>query len=339
MKKRLVALALAMTMVFSTLTGCGSNEFDGSQIVAEVGEEKITAAVANYYTRYQQAQYETYYASYLGENMWETQAEAGVTYEENVKASIMESLHSLYVTKLHAEEYGVKLTEDEIAKIEKAAEAFGETNGAEAIEAVSGDKETVAEVLTLITLSNKMYPEMTKDVDRKVSDKEAAQKSMEYVWFTYKTTNEENTAVDMTDDEKAAQKSKAEAFAKKAKTGDFKALAEAEELEIVTKTFDATSTIPTEAVIAAADALKAGEVSDVIDGEDGCYVVKLVSELDEDATEAKKDEIIYTREEEAYNALVEKWMEETAIKVNEDVWSTIDFKKLGITIKDTTTEE
>ena len=67
MKKRLLVLALAGIMTVTTLTGCGS--FKDSDVVATVDDTEITADVANFYARYLQAQYETYYSAYIGEDM------------------------------------------------------------------------------------------------------------------------------------------------------------------------------------------------------------------------------------------------------------------------------
>ena len=67
-EKRALILALAGIMAAS-LTGCGSLKDDA--VVVKAGDEEITAGVANFYARYAQAQYETYFASYFGgDDMW-----------------------------------------------------------------------------------------------------------------------------------------------------------------------------------------------------------------------------------------------------------------------------
>ena len=67
MKKRLLILALAGMMAVTTLTGCGS--FKDSDVVVTVDDTEVTADVANFYARYLQAQYETYYSAYIGDDM------------------------------------------------------------------------------------------------------------------------------------------------------------------------------------------------------------------------------------------------------------------------------
>lgn len=339
MKKRLISLALAAAMMLTMVTGC-AKEVDGSETVAVVGGEEISLDVANFYARYQQSQYETYYASFLGEDMWATSAETGVNYEESVKADIMYALQTMYVLRQHAEEYGVVLTDAEKEEISETAKNFLESNGLDAKEAISADQETVEEILTLFTIQTKMYDAMVADVNRAVSDEEAAQKSMEYVYFAFSKTDDEGATVEFTDAEKTALKTELDAFVKEVATADdFATLAEGKGYEVLTATFDAETTVPSTTVIEAADKLGEGEVSAVIEDESGYYVVKLTSLLDRDATDIEKETIIIQREGEQYSALCAEWMEATEMEVVDSIWDTVDFEKLGVTIKDATTEE
>lgn len=338
MKKRLLALALVVAMALAAMTGC-SQELDESAIVAEVGEEKITLGVANFYARYQQSQYETYYASMLGENMWAADATTGYDYEESVKAMVMDSLQMLYVIRQHAEEYSIVLTDEEKADISEAAKDFIDGNELEAKEAISGSQEVVEEMLTLLTYQTKMFDAMVADVDREVSDEEAARKGMQYVAFNLKKTDEEGVAVDLTDEEKAALKKDAEAFAEAAKTAeDFAALAEEKGYEVVEATFDKETVAPAEALIAAADTLTEGQTTDVIEGDTAYYVAQLTTLLDREATDLNKESIIAEREQEQFNALCTEWIEGVETKVHDRVWATVNFEKVGVTIKGSTEE-
>ena len=93
MKKKILILAMAGMLAVTSLTGCGS--FKDDDVVATVGDKEITADIANFYARYTQAQYETYYAGYLGEDMWNSEATEGQTYEESVKDSVLKQLETM----------------------------------------------------------------------------------------------------------------------------------------------------------------------------------------------------------------------------------------------------
>lgn len=336
MKKRAVACILAVACVAS-LAGC--SKFDGQATLAEVGDTKITADVANFYARYQQAQFETTYGSYLGDDIWSTELSEGQTYEESFKESIMESLETMYVLDAHKDDYNVSLSDTEEEAIDTAAKEFTESNDSSAKEAVSGDEDTVKKVLELITIQKKMNDAMTADVDTEVSDDEAAQKKMQYVFFSAKTTDSDGNSTDMTDDEKSDLKKSAEEFQKKAaKAKDFAACAEEEGYTATDLTFDSDTTSPSEDLIKAADELKEGEVTEVIETDNGYYVAKLESLLDRDATDTKKESIVSERKSDQYKSLCDEWKKDADIKEHKKVWKTISFAKQGVTVK-TVTED
>ena len=111
MKKRALILALAGIMAAS-LTGCGSLKDDA--VVVKAGDEEITAGVANFYARYTQAQYETYFASYFGgDDMWTKNASDGKTYEESIKETLLDDLKNMALLEKHMKDYDVKLTKAE----------------------------------------------------------------------------------------------------------------------------------------------------------------------------------------------------------------------------------
>ncbi len=333
MKKKIVMFMLAGMLTVSSLTGCSS--FKADDVVATVGDEKITAEVANFYARYVQAQYETYYSAYLGDDMWNSEATEGKTYEESVKESVLETLEDMVLLEQHMDEYGVSLSDEEKQAVQDAVKEFSEANPLEDKEKVSGSEKAVERVMTLMAIQMKMQNAIQDGADTEVSDEEAAQKSMQYVSFPYTSTDDEGKSVDMTDEEKEETKEKAKEFAKSAKDeDDFEAYAKEQELEAQTATFDAESTMPAEDLIKAADELEEGEVTDLVETDNGCYVAKVTSLLDRDATDAKKESIVNERKQELYTETCDKWREDAKISVDNDVWDKISFKDLKVTIKE-----
>ena len=343
-KKRVTALGLAGMLAVTGLTGCGSMNND--DVVATVGESEIKLGVANFYARMQQAQYETYYAGMMGttgEELWAKETD-GKTYEQSVKSDMIKSLENIYILEQHASEYDVVLSEDEKKAIEKAAEEFDENNALEDKEAVSGYNKYVKKVLELLTIQSKMEDVMTADVDTEVSDDEAAQKAMKYVFYSY-TKDENDSTSTMSETEKTEVKKKATDFAEKLKNSDTKdidAVANEAGMEVQTATFDSESTSPNADLVKAADALTAeGDVTDAIETDSGIYVAKVTSFLDRTATDAKKQSIVEERKKDQYDDLLKKWRKKTDINLNKRVWKKVDFQKQGVTVKDTSgnTEE
>ena len=78
------------------------------------------------------------------------------------------------------------------------------------------------------------------------------------------------------------------------------------------------------------------DLIDVIEADNGYYVAKLVSLLDRDATDTKKESIVSQRKSDQYQSICKKWKKKTDIKVHKKVWNTISFADQGVTVKSTT---
>ena len=189
-----------------------------SATVATVAGDEIPAGLANFYARMTQAQYESMYSSYLGDNMWTTEASEGKTYEKLVKDGVaLKDLENMYLLEDHMDDYKISLSDDEKKAIKDAAKEFSKDNDKDDKEKVSGDTEYVERYLTLATIKQKMTDAIEAEADTNVTDDEAKQKSMQYVLFSINTTDANGVYQSLSDEEKANVKANAEAFAEGAK--------------------------------------------------------------------------------------------------------------------------
>ncbi len=332
--KKAAAITLAAVMAMTVFTGCASKAEapDPSEVVMTVGETEVKMNVANFFVRYNQSLMESLYTQYMGDNVWKTEVEKGVTYEENLKESLLEELQKFYILSNHVGDYDVKLTDDEVKAIEAAAEAFAKENkDAASNDLVSADKDTIVEYLKLYTISEKMGDAMRADVDTTVTDEQAAQKRVRYFEIAKSSQAEDGTTTTLSDDEIKDAKKEAKAFLKGAKeNGSMEAYGTEKEVETKTLAFAADSTALDEEVIKAADKLKENEFSEVIETENGIYVLQLESEFDAEATESAKPAVLTKRQEDRYTELLEKWTKDTKIKVNEEVWDKISLHGLKV---------
>lgn len=341
--KKAAVLTAAGVLAATAVTGC-SGSINTDAVVATVGDDEISLGVANFYARMTQGQYETYYASMMGttgDAMWTQEAGEDQTYEESVKDGLLENLENMYLISQHAADYEVSLTEEEEDAIAEAAAQFDEDNTDEAKEAVSGYRKDIEEFLRLATIQTKMDSKMREGVDEEVSDEEAAQKAMQYVFFSYTTTDDSGNTTELTDEEKESLKTDAQSLVDRVNAGeDISTVAEELGQTAYDLTFDSESTSPNEDLIAAVDAFDTeGQVTDVIEADDGLYVGRLTSLLDRDATDQKKETIIEERRQEQYDSLLEEWRNDTDIQVDEKVWDKVDFEDTGVTIITSETEE
>ena len=341
--KRAAVLTAVGAFAITGVTGC-SGTLDSDAVVATVGGEDITLGVANFYARMQQGMYEPYYAGIMGttaEDMWTQEYDGDSTFEQYTKEGLLETLENMYILSQHAADYDVSLTDDEKESIESAASNFSNDNTEESKEVVTGYQKNIEKFLELATIQTKMESAMKEGVDEEVSDDEAAQKSMDYVFFSYTTTDDSGNSTELTDDEKEALKTTAQDLADQVSGGeDFASAAENAGAEVQTATFDADSTSPDADLIAAADALEnEGDVTAPVETDSGVYVAQLTSLLDREATDAEKENIVEQRRQDQYDSLLEDWREDAAIDVNERVWDKVDFIDQGITLISSEDEE
>lgn len=337
MKKSVKVLGITAAMMAAlAMGGCGTKP---TETAATVYGENVSVSELGMYTIYQQVQYEQFYSMYLGTTVDWSQEYDGSTMEDETKKNALDTFKKMKVVAAHADDYKVSISEKEQKKINKAAKKLVEDNDSKAKKVLYITEDGARELLQTYYLYNKTNEAMVADVDTNVSDEEAAQKKMSYVKFDLEsTTDEEGNTVELTEDEKKAAKAKAEEVAK-AGADKLEASVEGTDYTVETATFDDASDTLDKKVYKAAKKLKEGQMSKVIETDSACYVIRLDSNLDREATDSKKEEIVEERKSDAFDAIYEKWeKEEDAFVIDEDVWGTIRFKD-KITLKQEEKEE
>lgn len=323
MLKKLLAAGTAFCLAAGILSGC-SSEADASDVVASVGDTDIELGLVNFLMRYNQAQLQTTYGAYLGEDYWQN-------YGADSRTSILENIETMVLSEQHMEDYGVSLTEEEETAISDAAAAFMEGNEEDVLTAMSADQETVERAMTLYTINQKVYTAVIAETDTEVSDEEAAQKTVRYVFFsTGSTTDEEGNTVEMTDEEKEEVRATAQQVLDAVKSGTSMddALEEAgEDRTSITASYGEDNGSLSDTLKEAANELtEDGQVADsLIEIDTGYYVLQMESMFDEEATETRKDEIVSERRSDHYTEVTDGWREDTEITVNEDLLAQLDF--------------
>lgn len=329
MKKRLTALLLSGVLAVSMFAGCGT-EMNKTATVATDGTNNITLGVANFASRLTQAQYDDFYVSYFGENVWRTDMYGyGTTAEDDLKANVMENLYAMYALKNHMGDYGVEVTAEDVEAISAVAESFISSNSAEAIEALGADREIVEAYLELLTIQSRMHAEIIKGADTNVSDEEAATSAYSQVYVSKTSyTDAEGKTAEYTPEEVEALAQKVGAFAEAAKANGLSAAAETHEYTVSTGTYNANSSVSEEIKSALETLTTDGAVSDLIETETGYYVLQMDAVVDETATESTRNSIISERQNALYTEVVEGYLEEMEWDLDERLWRQISFDNL-----------
>lgn len=410
--KRILAAGVCATMTMGLLTGCSSST---GKTVAKMGDAEITLGEAEFMLRYNQAKTQGYLGALFGEGSNVFQQDltgSGQAYGVTMKESVMNDLKDMILMEQHMSDYNVELTDEEKAAIEETAKEFLAENSKDVLKALAATEETVTRVLTLYTIQSKMQTAIEADVDTEVSDDEAAQKSIQYVYFTIpeteseaedtteaesgseedtteavtdaaeesgetvaetesETVSETETAVEETseavsengtedaseavseNDTEEATEAETEESAEKKETREtaqsvIDAVLGGETLEDAVKAVDENKSVTdysygadedtlNENLKNVADTLSDGEIAaEPVEGENGFYVVQMVSTFDREATDQKKEEIINDRKQELLNSVLEGWATDS-FDIDEKVWDTVTFDDI-ITLKSTEAE-
>ena len=391
--KRILATGMCVAMTAGLLTGCSSST---DKTVAKMGDTEITLGEAEFMLRYNQAKTQGYLGAMFGgeTNVFlQDLTGSGQAYGETVKESVMNDLKEMTILEQHMSDYNVELTEDEKSAIEEAAKEFMAANDKDVLKEMAATEETVTRILTLYTIQSKMETAIEADVDTEVSDDEAAQKSIQYVYFTIPETESETEdatdadsegageATTETDSEEAtetesetatetASETESEETSEAASENETEEATEAETEESAEKkearetaqsvidavlggetledavkavdenksvtdySYGADEDVLNENLKNVADTLSDGEIAaEPVEGENGFYVVQMVSTFDREATDQKKEEIVKDRKKELYDSVLADW-EPESFDIDEKVWGTVTFEDL-LTVKTT----
>ncbi len=321
--KALVVAGLCAGMALG-LVGCGSKPLDGSQVVATVGEKEMKLEEANFLLRYQQVQVESYYESMLGEGIYSMDLYGnGTTFGESFKSDVMTQMHEYYILEEKAAEYGAALTEDEKAAITEAATTFLAANDESTKEQMTATQESVESILSYLTLTDKMGVAIAAEANVTVTDEEAAQRGFSYISVTKGSGDNA-----LSEEELQENKDKLAAVAESVNAGNTMDAAAVEQgMTAYTGSYGEGTNSYDEAVITALEALKEGEVSDIVETDSTIYLLQITADFDEEATASRKETLIETAQSEYYESLMTEWKEEYPLTIKEDVWEQVVFDR------------
>ena len=321
MKKKIVTIFICSMLMMTHLTGCS---FNGSTIlmgrlsdteVFRIGDNICTLPELRVYLTTAQKQYE----NVLGVDMWERDF-GGITLESYLKENILGQIAQIKSMTLLAEEHKIKLSDEEEKKVKEAAKRYFASLNESEKEYLGITEETIANLYREYALANKVYEEITKDVDTEVSDDEARKITVQQIFFPF----QEGDA----DSQKSEQYKRAVEVLKEVRQEDV------DFLEIAEKNNQDETTECTfgkgekeGAVETTAFNLETGQISDVIETSNGYVIMKCISNFDREETDANKAVIVEKRKTEAFDAVYDEFVSRQASQFNDELWEEITFSK------------
>ncbi len=321
------------------LAGCGEAKIDRTLPAITVDDETVSLGEAEFYLRAQQAETQKMMETYgfmSGTQFWDqsTTGEDGkeTTYGQQIKDSIRDELAQYLLLRRHAADYDLEMPEEVSKAAAEAAKALYESN-TDVLEELGTTEEEIQDVLVLSAYPDLMKDAMTADVDLEVSDEEAAQCRVVYARIREIETDENGNESEASDETIEAYRASLEQLladiqeAGEVDEDKIRELADAideEHIMVGSTSYGKDDQFLPEEVTAAAETLQDGETYDeVIETSQGyLYLIHMVSVLDRDATDLEKQSIASQRQQEAYDAIVQEWMDGAEISTG-DNWNSL----------------
>lgn len=240
------------------------------------------------------------YEDTYGEEIWNLDL-TDESLEERLKESVLTELEQIKIMKLMADNYAVSLSEDQEQRVRTAAQTYYASLTAAEKEALNVSEGQIREMYREYALANALYESLIADVNPEISDDEARIVTVEQIGVRKATKDADGNLIPLSDEEVIdAGKTIREAKRRLAAGEEFEALI-GEYNEVGESILSFGHGEKAEAYERAAFNLGVGEVSDVVETDEGYYLIKCISAFDQEQTEENKVTILAQRKSEAFD--------------------------------------
>ncbi len=289
--RRALVLLLCMAAALP-LSSCG-NRSDPSRN-AFYSDPQIMVIIATERNRYREL---------YTDQIWKVVVdERGTTFQAYLLGEIKNFMCELKTMNLMAEREDIRLTGQEKEQMQDLAEDYYATLTPEDKKYIGASESEITDLYQQYELANKLVEELTKDVNLEISDSDA------------KIIRVQEIAVD---DEDIANRLLAIA---QANILDFDDLARTytmrDEVEREVGRGEVSPVYEEEVFN-----LDAGELSGVFEDDGVYWIVKVIDDYDEEATQERKERLILQRKGQAFRELYDAFAEENPVEADGDIWN------------------
>lgn len=300
---------------------------NSGELMAMVGDVRVYYNEAMVYLKSAQKNYEAAY----GNQIWSADILGnGESFGDTIKDEVMNQITELKIIRAEAAKLDISLSEEELADANAYAKEHFEGLSAEDISKYLITEELLRQVYADNLLAEKVFENLTINVDTGVSDLDSKQITIQQILIHSVDYDGEGNKIDLSAEEKAEAYEKVKNLLEQAKTTeDFYALAEANsEADTIEYTFGRGEGPEgySSSFEQAAFTLKTGQVSDIITTDYGWHILYCVSDYNEDATTQRKEAIINQRRSELFAKLYTEWSADYDVVVNSEAWNAVSYE-------------
>ena len=304
-----LCLLLGASALVSGLSGCAGKQVTeaGGRTVEGFGRPEAMLLVATERNRYEQI---------YTDQIWNVSMPGeGESFEDVLLAQVRQFAEDLKVVGAMAEEYGIQLDSSEKEQVRRLAEDYYNRLTAADV-AYTGAVEADAYDLYLdYALACKTVEELTKDAALEISDSQARVIEIQQIVLEDRETADQ--VLELVQAEGADFASIAGQYSVEEEVRESIGRGEADA-----------------AIEEAAFSLEQGQISPVIQGNDGrYYLIQCINPYDQEATASRKAEMALVQKDGAFRQLYDEFLAEHPVEVSGAVWDNISC----VTDEDTTT--
>ena len=325
--KRFLWLPVIMLLEVFVLTGCKK---DATKIVFTVGfDEDVVFKIEDITcTKPEVMVYlvntENVYDEVFGEKVWKVPYKGG-TVEDQYKESILARLAQIKAMNLFAKEKGISLDESEMSNVKSAASDYYSSLSAEEKEVLEIDIDTIEKMYAEFALANKLYAEVTEEVNPEISDDEARTVTVRSILIKTYTIDASGNRIEYSQNMKDDALRRAYEIDARIKAGEEFEILAADYNEDEKSSYSFSRGVMPEEIEEAAFNMSEGEVSGVIATEFGYHIIKCITNFDEEQTDLNKEVIVKGRKQETFTGSYDSYIESLTSSINMDLWKSITY--------------
>ncbi len=327
-KRKGKRLAAAMLSVLMLLAGCGKSG-STTKVVLTTGFakdevfkiESMSCRVPEIMLYLTTVQNE--YEEVFGEQIFEV-SQNGVTLQDNLKETVLARIAQIKTLNLMAQERKVTLDDAEKSSVKAAADTFYASLNEKEIETLNLSEKLILQMYTEYALAEKVYARIIQDINPEISDDEARMVTVEQIYIRTYTTDGSGKRVEYAEATKTAAYNEAKEAYALATDGahDFESVAAqySEYADIQTSIGKGQVSKELEDVVFN---MSTGEISNIIEDEDGYHILKCLSTYNREETDRNKQTIMEERKKEVFGEEYDSYVETLTRTLNEKLWKEI----------------
>lgn len=352
--KMLTTIVLTALLIVMNIAGCSKSDTNTAllegdltkKIVMTVNNTEITMDTMMYYIMQQEAEYsynDIYYTATYGTSYWDLEMEgedSKVTVRQEVQEYIIEVAQLYEIFYQESKAKGYELTEEDIEEAELNAYTIWQNMSEHQKEVTNLTQEALTEIFKKISLATKYYDEVEaglgvdeEAITKTIHQEDYKEYSIEIMYLDNTEEDKDGSLIDVKRKELKAALKRMKKYKEQRKKGESleTLLAEDEDRIYVTQqNFIEGDRRISPILEAEAVNLKNDENTDIIETNDGYFLIRMVDNAATDSYEEAVAKAIEDTETEAFEKAYEEIRKsyKTEIKIN--LWDQIQIGNLTI---------